>query len=200
MLPEDESAKSEKNIYFPPPSPFPQFASVPHPGSLYCTHPRLSRFPNPRWRPGFQRMLTKYACRLVKWRRGVCTNDSTIPGSSLRLLEEDLGCMRDPPCSGMTINKFTMVCRCVDSYLPRFTSSHGQNVVDSRGAANDDIDSVNEDDKNNCYPVRNVWHKTVIHSPTYSNSGVTREKKRGLAHAPAALLAAEWYSVAHGLG
>ena len=32
------------------------------------------------------------------------------------------------------INKFTMVCRCVDSYLPRFTSSHGQNVVDSLGA------------------------------------------------------------------
>ena len=28
-----------------------------------------------------------------------------------------------------------MVCRCVDSYLPRFTSSHGQNVVDLRGAA-----------------------------------------------------------------
>ena len=46
--------------YFPPTaiSPFPQFASVPHPGSLYCTHPRLSRFPNPRWRPRFQRMLT----------------------------------------------------------------------------------------------------------------------------------------------
>ena len=32
-------------------------------------------------------------------------------------------------------NKFTLVCRCVDSYLPRFTSSHGQNVEDSRGAA-----------------------------------------------------------------
>ena len=46
-------------IYFlpqPPPPPPPQFASVPHPGSLYCTHPRLSRFPNPRWRPGFQRV------------------------------------------------------------------------------------------------------------------------------------------------
>ena len=28
-----------------------------------------------------------------------------------------------------------MVCRGVDSYLPQFTSSHGQNVVDSRGAA-----------------------------------------------------------------
>ena len=27
-----------------------------------------------------------------------------------------------------TFNKLTMVCRCVDSYLPRFTSSHGQNV------------------------------------------------------------------------
>ena len=28
-----------------------------------------------------------------------------------------------------------MVFRGVDSYSPRFTSSHGQNVVDSRGAA-----------------------------------------------------------------
>ena len=34
--------------------------SVPHPGSFYLTHPRLSRIPNPRWRPGIQRVL----CRL----------------------------------------------------------------------------------------------------------------------------------------
>jgi hypothetical protein len=33
------------------------------------------------------------------------------------------------------INKFPLVFRSVDSYLPRFTSSHGQNFVDSRGAA-----------------------------------------------------------------
>ena len=32
-------------------------------------------------------------------------------------------------------NKFPLVCRGVDSYVPRFTSSHGQNVVDSRGAS-----------------------------------------------------------------
>ena len=31
-------------------------------------------------------------------------------------------------------NKLTMVYRDVDSYLPRFTSSHRQNVVDPRGA------------------------------------------------------------------
>ena len=36
---------------------------------------------------------------------------------------------------GVQFNKFTMVFRGVDPYLPRFTSSHGQNVVDSRGAA-----------------------------------------------------------------
>ena len=35
---------------------------------------------------------------------------------------------------GASFNKLTMVCRCVDSYLPRFTSSHGQNVVDSQSA------------------------------------------------------------------
>jgi hypothetical protein len=33
-------------------------------------------------------------------------------------------------------NKFPLVFRGVDSYLPRFTSPHGQNVVDSRGAIN----------------------------------------------------------------
>jgi hypothetical protein len=33
------------------------------------------------------------------------------------------------------INKFPVVFRGVDPYLPLFTSSHGQNVVDSRGAA-----------------------------------------------------------------
>ena len=32
-------------------------------------------------------------------------------------------------------NRFPPVFGGVDSYLPRFTSSHGQNVVDSRGAA-----------------------------------------------------------------
>jgi hypothetical protein len=32
-------------------------------------------------------------------------------------------------------SKFPLVFRGVDSYLPRFTSSHGQNFVDSRGAA-----------------------------------------------------------------
>ena len=32
-------------------------------------------------------------------------------------------------------NKFPLVCRGVDSYLPRFTLSHGQNIVDSRGAS-----------------------------------------------------------------
>ena len=37
--------------------------------------------------------------------------------------------------SRVQINKLTMVFRRVDSYLPRFTSSHGQNLVDSRGAA-----------------------------------------------------------------
>ena len=35
---------------------------------------------------------------------------------------------------GLRFDEFTVVCRCVDSYLPRFMSSHGQNVVDSRGA------------------------------------------------------------------
>jgi hypothetical protein len=34
-------------------------------------------------------------------------------------------------------NTFPLVFRGVDSYLPQFTSSHGQNVVDSRGAAKD---------------------------------------------------------------
>ena len=29
-----------------------------YPGSLCCSHARLSRFPNPRWRPGSQRVLT----------------------------------------------------------------------------------------------------------------------------------------------
>ena len=32
-------------------------------------------------------------------------------------------------------NRFPLVYCGVDSYLPLFTSSHGQNVVDSRGAA-----------------------------------------------------------------
>ena len=43
----------------PAPPPFPQFSSVPHPRSLYRTHPRLSRFPNPRWRPGFLQRVFK---------------------------------------------------------------------------------------------------------------------------------------------
>ena len=36
----------------------PQLASVPHPGLLCCTRPRLSRFSNPRWLPGIQRVVT----------------------------------------------------------------------------------------------------------------------------------------------
>ena len=38
----------------------------------------------------------------------------------------------------ITTNKLTMV----DSYLPRFTSSHGQNVVDSRGAADGHVEKI----------------------------------------------------------
>ena len=58
--------EGEKN---PPPSPprFPQFASVPHPGSLRCTHPRLSRFPNQDGGRDFSAgcSLIRLLCRLL---------------------------------------------------------------------------------------------------------------------------------------
>ena len=60
-------------------------------------------------------------------------------------------------------NKYTMVCRCVDSYLPRFTSSHGQNAVDSWGAAEWGINEFLPCDDVNCGKSESTQRQTIVH-------------------------------------
>ena len=64
----------------PPPPPPPQFASVPHPRLHYCTHPRLSRFPQFKMAAGISaRAQNKYACASAGYSCRLTTSTSEPP-------------------------------------------------------------------------------------------------------------------------